>query len=90
LVVKWVRDRRWTLPALAFIFGAALSLSVMDAWGEGEARFLTALVTVWLVAAVIFERMLRRRVVWTVAVLALSAAVAIYVEVLFHMVYWFT
>jgi hypothetical protein len=90
LAVKWARDRRWTLPALAFILGAAINLSVMDAWGEGDARFFTAMVTVWLVAAVIFERMMRRRIGWVVAVLALSAAVAVYVEVCFHMVYWFT
>ena len=85
---KWTRDKAWTLPTLSYILGAALSVCFIDGWGDGEARFITALVTVWLVAAVILERILRRHVGWVVGIVIVSAAIAVYLDALYNDVYW--
>ncbi len=85
-----VRDRRWTLPALLLGMGTLLNLSVMDQWADGEIRFVGCLVGVYLVSAVVFEHLARRSLLLVAAVLVPVAALAIYVETLFHMVYWVT
>jgi hypothetical protein len=91
-VVACTRDRRWVLPTLFLIMTALLNVSVTSAWGEvGEARFISSIVTVYLAAAYVFYRIARRsrRPVELVgAVLLLSAGLAVYIEVQFHMVYW--
>jgi hypothetical protein len=68
--------------------GAVLNLSVMDQWAAGEIRFIGCLVGVYLVSAVVFEYLARRSILLVAAVLVPSAALAIFVETLFHMAYW--
>ncbi len=89
IVVLAAKDRRWTLPAVLYILGATVNLCVISTWGDpGEARFMSALVTVWLVAAVFCEWLLRRHVLWLATAVAFSAGLAIYIEAQYHMVYW--
>jgi hypothetical protein len=83
-----LRDRRWILPTLLLVMGAVLNLSVMDQWAAGEIRFIGCLVGVYLVSAVVFEYLARRSILLVAAVLVPSAALAIFVETLFHMAYW--
>ena len=89
-VVKSVHDRRWILPTLFLVLAAGLSVSTLSAWADGEARFLSALVTVYLSAAVVFERLARRSLVLVAVIIVPSAALAIYFERLFNMVHWLT
>jgi len=89
-IARWVQDLRWTLPILLLILGAGASLSTIDPWAVNDARFISVLVTVYLVSAIVFEYLARRSMALVAAVLVLSAAVAIYVETLFHMVTWIT
>jgi hypothetical protein len=89
-VARCVRDRRWILPVLLLILGAWLSLSTIDPWDGNDARFVSSLVTIYLAGAAVFEYLARRSVLLVAAVLVPSAALAIYVEALYHMVYWVT
>ena len=83
-----LHDRRWILPMVFFVLAAWLSLSTMDAWAASDARFVFTLVTIYLLSAVVFEALARRSMALVAAVLVPCAALAIYVESLFHMVYW--
>ncbi len=85
-----LRDRRWILPTVLLVMGALLNLSVMDQWADGEIRFIGCLVGVYLVSAVVFEYLARRSLLLVAAVLVPCAALALYVEGLFHMAYWVT
>ncbi len=90
VIALWAKDFRWTLPMVLYVLGVLLNLSVIDAWGDGEARFISGLVTVYLVAAAAFERLGRRSMWPVVAVIAPLVAIGIYIEVQFHMAYWIT
>ena len=87
-IARCVRDRRWILPVLLLILGAWFSLSTIDPWAGNDARFVSSLVTIYLVAAIVFEYLARRSVLLVAAVLAPAAALGIYIEILFHMVNW--
>ncbi len=87
---QWMRDRRWVLPVALLVLGAWLSLSTLDAWAGNDARFVSALVTIYLLSAVVFEALARRSVALVVAVLVPCAGVALYVETLYHMANWIT
>ena len=89
-IARCVRDRRWVLPMLLLILGAGFSLSTIDLWAGNDARFVSTLVTIYLVSAIVFEYLARRSMLLVAAVLVPSAALAIYVETLFHMVSWIT
>jgi hypothetical protein len=83
-----LRDRRWILPMAFLVLAAWLSLSTVDSWAASDARFVFTLVTIYLLSAVIFEALARRSMALVAAVLVPCAALAIYMEALFHMVYW--
>ena len=87
---QWMRDRRWVLPVALLVLGAWLSLSTLDAWAGNDARFVSALVTIYLLSAVVFEALARRSMALVVAVLVPCAGVALYVETLYHMANWIT
>ena len=81
-------DRRWILPMAFLVLAAWVSLSTVDAWAASDARFVFTLVTIYLLSAVVFEALARRSMALVAAVLVPCAALAIYLEALFHMVYW--
>jgi hypothetical protein len=85
-----VHDRRWILPTVLLVLDALLNLSVMNTWGDGEARFISVLPTVYLLSAVIFDHLWRRSLWLVAAVLAPCAGLAIYLEAQFNMVAWLT
>ena len=87
-VRQCLRDRRWILPMTFLVLAGWLSLGTIDAWAASDARFVFTLVTIYLLSAVVFEALARRSMALVAAVLVPCAALAIYVETLFHMVYW--
>ena len=89
-IARSAHDRRWILPTVFLILAACLSLSTLDTWADGDARFVAALATVYLSSAVVFERLARRSPALIAAVLVPSAALAIYFERLFNMAHWLT
>jgi hypothetical protein len=65
-----------------------LNVSVTNAWGDsGEARYISSIATIYLAAAYVFSRLARRTPRLVGALILLSAGLAVYIEVQFHMVY---
>jgi hypothetical protein len=89
IYLSW-RERAWILPTVLLVLGGLVNLSVMNTWGDGEARFISALPTVYLLSAVVFERLWRRSMWLVVGTLVPSAALAIYLGAQFNMVGWLT
>jgi hypothetical protein len=87
-VLACTRDRRWVLPTLLLIMTVLLNVSVTNAWGDsGEARYISSIATIYLAAASVFSRLARRTPRLVGALILLSAGLAVYIEVQFHMVY---
>jgi hypothetical protein len=89
-IVQCFRDHRWILPTLFLALAGGLSVSTTNDWGDGIARYVSAIVTMYVVAAIFFDRLARRRYWYIGLALLPVVAIALYVEVQFHMAHWVT